>query len=233
MNKTFSTVLFCLACLFCMVSSALAASSQDIVAAVTSYLQEQTRGLPGTVTIVVTPLDARQLTLERCGQLQAFLPQGQKAWGRVTVGVRCTSGPNASLYASARVKVEGSYVKLARPVSGGQTLSGGDVLIEQGELTAYQDDIVLTLRDAVGQTTRQALSPGQALREAYLQHENSIQAGQAVNVVARGGGFSVVNRGRALNSATRGALTRVKLDNGQIVSGIAAETGVVDVTGTR
>jgi flagella basal body P-ring formation protein FlgA len=91
----------------------------------------------------------------------------------------------------------------------------------------------LTRQNAVGEVTRQALSPGQVLRDAYLKHENSILAGQQVSVIARGSGFSVVNRGHALNSAARGALIRVKLDNGQVVSGIAGDAGVVDVSSDR
>jgi flagella basal body P-ring formation protein FlgA len=233
MKNAPGTLLICLTGLIGALPTASATSTQEVAAAVTSYLQERTQGLPGTVSITVMPIDARQLTLQPCSQVQAFLPQGQSAWGNVTVGVRCTSGPNGSLYVRAKVRLEGTYVKVARPVSGGQTLGEGDVQIEQGELTAHPADLVFAMKDAVGQVTRQALSPGQALRSTYLQHETSIQAGQQVRLVASGGGFSVVNHGRALNSATRGALTRVKLDNGQIVSGIATDDGQVDVSGLR
>lgn len=211
---------------------ARAVSSREVNEAVVNYLQQITRNLPGTVQVSAKPLDERQLTLARCAQVQAFLPQGQKAWGRVTVGVRCVNGPNASLYVGAQVKVEGSYVKLARPVPGGQALEAGDLQLEQGELTAHPADIVLDLNEAAGQVTRQALSAGQPLRSSYLQHEVGIQAGQSVQVIAHGGGFSVMNRGRALNTAARGAQARVKLDNGQIVSGVAG-SGIVDVGSTQ
>ncbi|MDB5799286.1 MAG: flgA [Rhodocyclales bacterium] len=225
-------------CLFYLLGTlagpvARAASSQEVVAAVTTYLTQRTSDLPGSVSVSVKPPDERQLTLERCTQVQAFLPQGQQAWGRVTVGVRCTNGPNGTLYVSARVQVEGSYVKLARPVAGGQTIAEGDVQLEQGELTAYPADLVLGLKDAMGQTTRQALSPGQPLRNAYLQHEIGIRAGQSVRVIANGSGFSVVNRGRALNSAQRGEMIRVRLDNGQVLSGVAAAADTVDMSDSR
>lgn len=224
--------LLCTALALTMMTSACFAMSNDqVTETVASFLRERTHTLPGTVNISVVALNEKQHTLAACAQAQAFLPQGQKAWGRVTVGVRCMSGPNASLYVSARVRVDGSYVALARAVAGGQPLDNGDVVMAQGELTAHPDDLILTLNDAIGQASRQALSPGQPLRGAYLQHEISIQAGQSVRVLARGGGFAVVNQGRALNSATRGAITRVKLENGQIVSGIAGEAGVVDVSG--
>jgi flagella basal body P-ring formation protein FlgA len=149
------------------------------------------------------------------------------------VEVRCTNGTNATLFVSARVKVEGSYVKMARPVSGGQSLTAADMQLEQGDLTAYPEDLVVNPGDAIGQVAKQALSSGQALRATYLKREVGIQAGQTVKIVANGGGFSVTNRGRALNSAARGALVRVKLDNGQIVSGILGAGDVVDVSGDR
>ncbi|MEC5387379.1 flagellar basal body P-ring formation chaperone FlgA [Uliginosibacterium sp. H3] len=230
MQKSLATLLSC--ALFAPLPT-LAMSSQDVVNTVTAFLQERTLELPGTVSLSVTPPGEHQQILQPCIQAQAFLPQGQKTWGRVTVGLRCVSGSNASLYVSARVKVEGSYVKMARPISSGQQLSASDMQIEQGELTAYPDDIVVAVGDALGQMTKQALSAGQPLRGAYLKGEAGIQAGQTVKVVASGGGFSVVNSGRALNSAARGTLIRVKLDNGKIISGIAGTGDIVDVSTER
>lgn len=233
MKKNVTVLLCSLSCLLTAPPAALAANAQNVVTTVTAFLTERTHNIPGNVSVTVKAPDERQLALASCMQLQAFLPQGQQAWGRVTVGVRCISGPNASLYVSAIVKVDGSYVKLTRPVSGGQTIGEGDVQLEQGELTAHPSDLVLSLKDAVGQTPRQALSPGQPLRNTYLQHEGGIRAGQLVKIVANGNGFSVVNHGHALNGAMHGELIRVKLDDGQVLSGIAGDAGVVDVSSTR
>jgi len=230
MKKPLATLL---SCVLLTPLPTLAMTPQEISNTVSNFLQERTRDLAGTVSVSVTPPSDRQQVLQSCVQAQAFLPQGQKAWGRVTVEVRCINGTNTSLYVNARVKVEGSYVKLARPVSGGQSLTAGDLQVEQGELTAHPDDLIVNPGDAIGQVAKQALSPGQALRGAFLKAEVGIQAGQSVRIVANGGGFSVTNRGRALNNASRGALVRVKLDNGQIVSGILGAGDVVDVSADR
>ncbi|HSD36462.1 MAG TPA: flagellar basal body P-ring formation chaperone FlgA [Rhodocyclaceae bacterium] len=230
MNKSLSALLFCtlLAPL-----PAFAISSQDVANVATSFLQERTQGLPGIVSVTVTPPSDRQQIMLPCTQAQAFLPQGQKTWGHVTVEVRCINGANSTLYISGRVKVEGSYVKMTRTVSGGQSLAAADMRVEQGDLTAYPDDLIVNPGDAIGLIAKQGLSSGQTLRAAYLKSEVGIQSGQTVKIVANGGGFSVTNRGRALNSAARGATVRVKLDNGQIVSGIVNAGDVVDVSGDR
>jgi flagella basal body P-ring formation protein FlgA len=53
---------------------------------------------------------------------------------------------------------------------------------------------------------------------------------QAVKVVSKGPGFQVANDGRALNNGVEGQVVQVRLGNGQIVSGIARNGGVVEVT---
>src|SRR5689334_11412667 len=57
------------------------------------YLQAQTAGLAGTVTISMGKLDPR-MQLAACAAPQAFQQPGARAWGKTTVGLRCAT-PNA------------------------------------------------------------------------------------------------------------------------------------------
>ncbi|HJS05817.1 MAG TPA: flagellar basal body P-ring formation protein FlgA, partial [Variovorax sp.] len=57
----------------------------DARAVVQQFLKTQTAGLPGQARIWVTlPGSA----LPACEALEAFLPNGASAWGRVSVGLR-------------------------------------------------------------------------------------------------------------------------------------------------
>jgi flagella basal body P-ring formation protein FlgA len=61
---------------------------------VEQFLQTQTAGLPGDVTVKVGAIDART-ALAACPAPEAFLQPGARAWGKTTVGVRCTAPSNS------------------------------------------------------------------------------------------------------------------------------------------
>jgi flagella basal body P-ring formation protein FlgA len=62
-----------------------------------------------------------------------------------------------------------------------------------------------------------------------LQQSLVVQQGQSVKVVSRGAGFQVANEGKALNNAAAGQVAQVRLGSGQVVSGIARASGVVEI----
>jgi flagellar basal body P-ring formation protein FlgA len=227
--KQFVTALLLLACQMThhVVSAATPEAIRDIAEA---FLQEQTRSLPGQVRVSVAPLRDQQLFLAACDAPEAFLPQGQQLWGRVTIGVRCKSDKRSlPVHLNGMVQVSGRYLVLSRPLTGGQQIAESDLQWQEGELTRHPADLITRPEQAIGRSTRQALSRAQPLRATYLQSGVQIRAGQDVMIVARGAGFSVQNNGRALNAAALGELVRVKLGNGRIISGVLREDGTVVV----
>src|SRR5690606_31482709 len=81
--------LLCTACamgLACAMSSD-AVASDAAATAVETYLQVQSAGLPGQVTV---SLEGRGTSaLPSCDAPEVFLPPGVTPWGRISVGVRC------------------------------------------------------------------------------------------------------------------------------------------------
>ena len=69
------------------------------------------------------------------------------------------------------------------------------------------------------------LAPGQAIQLNMLRQAWRIKAGQRVQVVANGEGFSVNAEGKALNNAAIAQNARVRMLSGQIVSGIVDPDG--------
>src|SRR3954471_16183021 len=69
---------------------------------VEQFLQTQTAGLPGEVTVKVGAIDPRT-ALAACPSPEAFLQPGARAWGKTTVGVRCTAPSNWTLFVQAQV----------------------------------------------------------------------------------------------------------------------------------
>lgn len=212
-------------------AQAVEQSRQDIGAlkqTVEQFLQKQAIGLPGDIHVTVGSVDPR-MKLPACPQPEAFLPNGNKAWGKTTVGVRCTAPMAWTVYISARVGVRSEYVVATVPLAQGQTINESDITKVKGDLTAMPPGIITEPSQAVGRTVASSVGVGAPLRQDALRNQQAIQQGQAVRIVLNGDGFSVTSEARALNNANEGQLTQVRTSAGQVVSGIAKLGGIVEL----
>ena len=199
-----------------------------VEAAARALLEREAYGLPGRVEVTVGTLDAAN-QLPPCAELEAFLPSGARAWGALSVGVRCQSPVLWSVYLPARVAVHGDYVVMQKPVRPGQIIGPGDVALEHGDLAAQPAGTLTDPSRAIGVHARQALAAGQPLRTDQLRLPPAVEQGQTVRIVGSGTGFAVSAEGRAMNRAGDGEAVRVRLPNGQIVNGVARAGGVVEM----
>ncbi len=207
------------------------APRQDLGAlkqAAEQFLRTQAKGLPGEVRVTVGAIDPR-LKLPACTVPEAFLPPASKAWGKTTVGVRCTTPSSWTIYVSAQVQVQGEYIAAATPLAQGQTISQTDLAKVKGDLTALPAGVITDASQALGRSTATNIALGSPLRQDALRTQQAIQQGQAVRVVVNGAGFSVSSEARALNNANEGQLTQVRTPAGQVVSGIAKLGGIVEL----
>jgi flagella basal body P-ring formation protein FlgA len=193
------------------------------------FLQTQATGLPGEVKVTIGAIDPR-LKLPACTTPQAFLPPSSKAWGRTTVGLRCTVPSNWTIYVSATVKVFGEYIAAAAPLAQGQTIDQADIGKVKGDLSALPAGVITDATEAIGRTAATTIPLGAPLRQDALRNQRAIQQGQGVRVVVNGPGFSVTSDAKALNNANEGQLTQVRTPNGQVISGIAKLGGIVELT---
>jgi len=196
--------------------------------AVEQFLVNQSKGLPGEVSVTVGPIDPR-LFLAACPGFETFLPAGNKAWGKTTVGVRCAETAHWTVYVSAMVHVNGDYVAAVTPLAQGQQVSEKDVAIVHGDLTVLPAGIVTALSQAVGMTVAHSVPAGMPVRQDALKSQQAVSSGQVVRLVSAGDGFSVSTEGRALANAGEGQLVQARTPNGQVVSGIARLGGTVEV----
>lgn len=201
---------------------------QPVQDAVTRFLEEETRGLPGRVQIAVSPLDARN-QLPACASLIPFLPAGTRAWGQISVGVRCDSPVEWTAYLQARVAVIGDYLVAAQPLRAGQIVGPADIVRREGNLAALPDNMLTDVAQASGRHTRFAIAQGSPLRADMLRIPPAVRQGQAVQVMTVGAGFRVASEGVALNNAAPGEMVRVRLGSGQVISGKARAGGTVEV----
>jgi flagella basal body P-ring formation protein FlgA len=79
----------------------------------------------------------------------------------------------------------------------------------------------------LGQVTVRALTTGQALRQNMVRPAQVFQAGAQVRVLAGGVGFQITADGQALSAGVVGQLTRVRMDNGRVMSATVLDARTV------
>ena len=194
-------------------------------AAIESFVQGQTAGLPGKVTIAVeapatSPLPA-------CAVLEPFLPQGVAPWGRFSLGVRCAGERPWTRFVSAQVAVEGSYFVAAEVIDAGRALDARDFIERTGDLARLPRSVITDAAQLEGMMAANRIAQGTPLRREMLRAPVVIQQGQTVRLVARGQGFSASTEGSAMTRAAVGATLQVKTAGGRLVRGVAGPDGQV------
>lgn len=195
---------------------------------VEQFLQGQSAGLPGQVTITVGAVDPR-LSLAACPAPQAFMAPGARVWGKTTVGLRCTAPQPWTIYIQANVAVVADYIASAVPLAQGQPIAAEQLISMKGDLTAMPSGIATEMSQVVGRSVTMSLASGTPLRLDILRSKPVVQQGQVVRLVSSGKGFSVSAEARAIGNAGDGQVVQVRTPGGQQISGVARAGGLVEV----
>jgi flagella basal body P-ring formation protein FlgA len=226
----FQTLLLCMLAFAGLAQAQQTGARQDGAAVrklVEQFLQTQTAGLPGKVTVTVGAVDPR-MSLAACPDPQAFQQPGARAWGKTTVGVRCAA-PAWTVYIQAQVNVIAEYVTAAAPLAQGQAIDASQLAMVKGDLAAMPAGILTDIGQAVGRTPTVSLPAGTPLRADSLKSQPVVMANQTVRVISNGAGFSVSAEGRALKNAAEGEIVQVRTPSGAILSGTARAGGIVEI----
>jgi flagella basal body P-ring formation protein FlgA len=197
-------------------------------AKIAEFLETQTIGYPGKVSINVGAIDPN-IKLAQCPDVQVFLPTGSRAWGKTSVGVRCSAPVNWAIYVQASVNVTAQYLVAAAPLAQGQVVTSQDLIFEKGDLTQLPPGIFTDISQAVGRSVSMSMNAGTVLRQEMLKITPIVLQGQNVKVTSIGNGFSVSAEGKAMAKANEGQLVQVKVASGQVITGIARNGGQVEV----
>jgi flagella basal body P-ring formation protein FlgA len=199
-----------------------------VKAKIIEFLETQTIGYPGKVSIRVGAIDAN-MRLAQCPDSQVFLPTGSRAWGKTSVGVRCGAPSVWTIYVQATVSVVAQYLVAAAPLAQGQVVTSQDLLFESGDLTQLPAGVVTNQSQAIGRTVNISMNAGTVLRQEMLKISPVVQQGQTVKLTSSGNGFSVSAEGQAMSKANEGQVVQVKVASGQIITGIARSGGQIEV----
>ena len=195
---------------------------------VEQYLQTQSAGLPGEVTVKVGAVDPR-ISLPACPAPQAFQQPGARPWGKTTVGIRCTAPTAWTVFVQAQVSVMADYVAAAVPLAQGQPLDQGQLVLMKADIASMPNGIITDMAQAVGRSPVVSLPAGTALRLDSLRSPPVVQQGQTVRLVSRGSNFSVSSDAKAINKASEGQVVQVRTESGRVVNGTARAGGLVEI----
>lgn len=170
--------------------------------------------------VVVEPgaLNAR-LRLAPCARIEPYLPPGVRAWGRSRIGLRCTEGPTPwNVYLPVTVKVFAPAWVLGAPLAAGQVLQPGQLQRAEVDWAAAATPPLADAAQLVGRQLARALPVGAPLRAADLRQRQWFAAGDTVQVVAQGSGFSISGEGQALTPGNEGQPARIRTESGRILT---------------
>ena len=204
----------------------------DTLARIQALGEQAGQGLaPGAMRVEIEPgrLDPR-LRLAPCERIEPYLPPGARPWGRSRVGLRCVQGPSAwNVYLPVTVKVFAPAWVLAGAMPAGSVLQAEHLQQAEVDWAAGPTPPLADVSRLVGRQLSRPLAAGSAVRGSDLKQRQWFNAGDTVQLVANGPGFSVSGEGQALTTGLEGQSVRVRTDSGRVLSGMPIGQNRVEV----
>lgn len=180
--------------------------------------------------VLVEPMDDR-LRLQPCAtKLQTFSNSSSNAVGSRTIGVKCPSDPEWTVYVPVKVKVLKPVLVAAKPLAAHTTLSKEDVRMQVMDIAELRHGFLESANAVEGQQLRYPLAVGAVIPPRGLKQEKVVRRGEQIILVAAMGGMEVRMNGTAMEDASVGDKVKVKNSSSQrIVEGIVYAPGIVKV----
>ncbi len=213
--------------------TAIAATPNQDLAVITrevnDWLSAALSNSPGAVAFEARPIDSR-LKLDGCKQREISTPSGYRLVGNTMLRVKCIEGASWSFNLPVKISIMVNYAIAARPLAANQELSTGDIAMQQGDLGTLPGSVILDPNAVLGRALNSPVAAGQALRQEQLRAAMVITQNQKVKIIFRQDGLEITNEGIAMSSAAEGQPVRIRLDKGKIITGIAQQGGIVEMS---
>lgn len=197
----------------CILLASPIALAQDLQSQLSTFFNQRLEGLSDEV---VVQLRSPLAMWPSCEQPMLSTPGNARLWGNLNVVARCC---NEKRYLQVTVQATGNYVVAAGPIARGTMLNAQSVTLKRGRLDQLPPRTMLDINQAQDAVSLRDVAAGQALQLTMIRPAWRVKAGQRVQVIAKGDGFSVNSEGQALNNAAVAQNARVRMSSGQVVSG--------------
>jgi len=204
-------------------------SLQSIKSTVKNYLEEHNNS-SFKHKISIGKIDKR-LRLVTCNtELEAFLLPGSKHNGSTTVGVRCSSPKEWTLYVPAKVKTYKQVAISSRPLSRGEEIDSNSVRFVEKEISTLNSGYFTQANNVIGKIARRALPTDHILTPKSIKSANLVLRGEEVAIIVKSNGFQIRVAGEALMDGS--AKQKIKVKNKaskKVLEAIVTGRGIVSV----
>lgn len=136
---------------------------------------------------------------------------------------------NKRKFIQITVQAQGTWWTTIRPIRPGTVIQAEDIQPRTGSLERLPAGLIFSQDNIIGQTTTRSINLGQPVVESQLRKGWAVVSGQEVDILATGEGFQIRVKGKALDSAAAGQPVRISTRSGQIVTGLVAPNGKVNI----
>lgn len=181
-------------------------------------------------SISISPID-RRLKLPLCEQpLQSFSKNESLKNGRVSIGVRCSSRKNWSLYISATIKIYKNVYVLAKPLLKGQKITKAHLTLEKVQQSKLRRGYLTDFSQIKNKQAKRHLSIGTVINPANFAEPKVIHRGEKVIISASSPYFDIRMPGQALMDGVKGQIINVKnVKSNRMIQATAIKPGLVSV----
>lgn len=175
-------------------------------------------------------LDPR-LRLDACAApLETFSPNAGVTGARMTVGVRCSTSNQWTLYVPVSVEVEVPVLVLRRALARRAYVRPADVELQVRRMRGSAANFISDVANLEGHRLKRALPAGTALTVDVLKPNILVHRGQQVTLIAANGPVVIRAQGQALSEGSASDRVRVRnMTSLKVVEGVVESESVVRV----
>lgn len=202
----------------------------DIQSTAERFVRSRLQTGQGKLFVQAATLDPR-LRLPACASpLEAFANSEANFSARTTVGVRCASNAQWTLYVPVSVEVEAQVLVLRRGLARRARVEDTDVELQTRRLPGTLTSFISDVQQLQGHRLKRALPAGTPLTVEVLAPDVIVRRGQKVTLVASSGSFEIRAEGTALSDGAASERVRVQNANSlKIVEGVVENASTVRV----
>jgi flagella basal body P-ring formation protein FlgA len=183
-----------------------------------------------------TATDAIRMALDVKGDLAAFREAKPDPAAQLGKPVRFTLilADGSALPVTANVVVVVPHAIVRQAITRGQALAADDVTAVTGPLTGTPIMRVPTADDIIGTRALRPMTPGTVIQRTFVSLRRTVEAGDAITVVAMAGAIEVTAQFIAADGGNVGEVIRVRNpDSKKFVRGRVVKAGLVEVIHDR
>lgn len=178
----------------------------------------------------VSNIDKR-LRLKACAEpLQIGFTRRDKTHGNTALNVSCPQGSGWKLLLPVRIDLFDDVIVLTRAVHKGQIIDSNLVKHQKQNISRLNNGYYSQIIELAGLEARRNIKRGAILTPASLNPRLMVKSGQQVTLILEYKGLQIKSTGRALQSARRGDIIKVRNNqSSRIIEGVVSGDAQVRV----